>query len=71
MQKTGLTCHLYVENHFYRLSPLISGSPDNESYQKKLRVRVRFPVPSFFVNTKEIPKNTKENRYRICFGLCF
>ena len=24
--------------------------------------------PSIFRNTKEIPKNTKENRYRFCFG---
>ena len=24
--------------------------------------------PAVFRNTKKIPKNTKENRYRLCFG---
>ena len=27
--------------------------------------------PSIFRNTKEIPKNTQENRYRFCFGHSF
>ena len=27
--------------------------------------------PAIFRNTKEIPKNTKENRYRFCFGHTF
>ena len=27
-----------------------------------------WPGPTIFRNTKDIPKNTKENRYRFCFG---
>ena len=28
-------------------------------------------MTALFVNTKEIPKNAKENWYRICLGHCF
>ena len=30
-----------------------------------------WPGPTIFRNTKDIPKNTKENRYRFCFGHTF